>query len=852
MKKIIALILLSFSLQSQTLIKPKQIEGAAVGSILTTTGTGVPTWTNALPSTLYPTLQQVLTAGSAITTNNSITGGGLYSLTFGTGTSKIDNFLANLKSQFYISIDNGVQYSEIFNTPTEISISVSGNGSNAANYDAHAIGQSIAGNGSNNNLIIRDNISNKGLVGDADFSANVTPYAYVQHTLVTSNFVPYVGANSFTTSNNITANALSSNGTYNYNRNYLKDWDAKVSNLQQVTASTTASVVWIGDSWTMNNTCAQPVAFYLRNTFGDAGCGYFGASTVNNGSTYGVGNQTVSITRFGTWTNVGQNSFIRAVALGSDSSKTVGDSIYYVGIATDFIVHYMNKASGGSFVVRVDGTSPTTVTTAGTLSFSTTAKTGLTDVTHTLSIKVATAGSGVLINGVEVNRSTNGVRVHNLGSSGSTSGQWILQDSLSWHTGIQGLNPNMAIIQLGVNDCNQNVVPATYLGNITRIVNRVKAAMPNCDIVLFASGDIGVASTYPMSDYITLLKNYALVNNYAFIDNYSLLGSYTKANTRGLYANTTHLNLVGGELVKQNFLNYLNNGRSMYYTNGFNTPVGEQVLLNATSTASSNVGVGFSALKATKTGKNCTGVGYASLFSNLADDVNGFGKFSLYNNTSGTMNSAFGSESMLNNLGGAYNCMFGSAGLRTNQSGSNNSALGYAALYNTLNVSNNTAVGYLAGYTNSTGAGNIFLGAQSGRYETRSNKFYINNVDRSNIGNDTTLSLLYGTMAATKANQYLKVNGSLGVQSNTTNVSGSTSGTAVYSQPFVGNFYKKVIVYCAALNGTASYTFRFPFTQTPVILTTSGLAAAKVTALTTTSMTVTGATDTGFLIIEGY
>ncbi len=83
-----------------------------------------------------------------------------------------------------------------------------------------------------------------------------------------------------------------------------------------------------------------------------------------------------------------------------------------------------------------------------------------------------------------------------------------------------------------------------------------------------------------------------------------------------------------------------------------------------------------------------------------------------------------------------------------------------------------------------------------------------------------------------------------------TTINGSTSGTAICSEPEQGSSYKKVLIYLNALNGTSStYTYPAAFSHTPAIVF-NGTGLGLV--VSTTAINFTGSISTGYIILEGF
>ncbi len=89
-----------------------------------------------------------------------------------------------------------------------------------------------------------------------------------------------------------------------------------------------------------------------------------------------------------------------------------------------------------------------------------------------------------------------------------------------------------------------------------------------------------------------------------------------------------------------------------------------------------------------------------------------------------------------------------------------------------------------------------------------------------------------------------------------TTQAGSVGGTADFYPTERGNAFKKVIIYLTAFNGTTTYIYPDAFTNTPVIMTTTGGGQATGVTLTITDVTrvtvTTGSNTTGMIILEGF
>ena len=145
-----------------------------------------------------------------------------------------------------------------------------------------------------------------------------------------------------------------------------------------------------------------------------------------------------------------------------------------------------------------------------------------------------------------------------------------------------------------------------------------------------------------------------------------------------------------------------------------NTASGMQALITNT-TGNYNVANGMSSLRYNITGSGNTASGYEALYYNTTGNYNtATGLQALNFNTTGNYNTANGGAALYNNTTGANNTANGYNALNASTTASLNTAVGSYSLYSNTTASYNTAIGRSALYSNTTGANNTALGYAAG------------------------------------------------------------------------------------------------------------------------------------------
>lgn len=259
-------------------------------------------------------------------------------------------------------------------------------------------------------------------------------------------------------------------------------------------------------------------------------------------------------------------------------------------------------------------------------------------------------------------------------------------------------------------------------------------------------------------------------------------GQYNSAvGYQGLYSNTTgDYNIaIGYQALYSNIV-----------TN-YNVAIGYQALKNAVETTRNLVlghQAGFNVEKGAvgDEGSYNLYMGYKAGYggsgsANLGWKNVALGAFALYYNTSGHENVAIGETACDRNTEGYKNIAIGKNALYYNITGDWNTAIGvdagkgvatYSHNYNTFIGSSsgfairtgasNTCIGRSSGNLLTTGSSNIFIGKNAGSKQTTlSNRFIVDNQSRADVATELSNAILYGIMAATPADQSLRINATI-------------------------------------------------------------------------------------------
>jgi hypothetical protein len=230
-------------------------------------------------------------------------------------------------------------------------------------------------------------------------------------------------------------------------------------------------------------------------------------------------------------------------------------------LLNSFTIIFQRHPNAGNFRYRINGGNWTTVSAANATADIGNVLINVTDAGDNIDLDIEPLQAGQVFCGVLARRDGDVLNLHKVGSSGTTAD--FFAHNLLWEKSIELLTPKGAIIMFGTNEMDANVEPAQMRMNIQHIIDQLRQAQPNCDIIIMCPPETLYENEdprkYKIANYADMLFRLALKNHAAFIDLAKVFGPFSQAsiNSDLMSTDRKHPGDVGSELIAQTIFNGL-------------------------------------------------------------------------------------------------------------------------------------------------------------------------------------------------------------------------------------------------------------------------------------------------------
>ncbi|MFI6337848.1 SGNH/GDSL hydrolase family protein [Streptomyces sp. NPDC050535] len=332
-----------------------------------------------------------------------------------------------------------------------------------------------------------------------------------------------------------------------------KFWTAKRT--AAAAGSGLARIVTVGGSATQGMYASNPrtkswpgvMASTLQGLYGNGGSGLqqtsLSATVLASGDSAALAAWTTAgavVTQTGTWVQGGSKYGPGANYIYND---VTGSTLTFKARGTVVKIHtVVGSGTRPAMLYSIDGGSDVSVAQpSGTAAIQTTTISGLSDVEHTVVVKVGTATTGQFLSVCGVSgEKTSGIVVHNCALAGATSATYGLNATTAlnavWNGG-PDFPADLAIYTAGPNDAAANTTGDVWAANVAKWIKAVRdtgSAMGDTDIIL-ATPHLGThdVTNFKYQDYAERARALADVYGCAVV-NWWAMGRNSWAYWNGL------------------------------------------------------------------------------------------------------------------------------------------------------------------------------------------------------------------------------------------------------------------------------------------------------------------------------